>query len=320
MNNGIATDPVDKISNFVESMRMESDRNDGATPGTSNEVQPDERYLGAQKRAERTILEAEKYKAIIAEPPGEMVIAQNVVRNVGSGLSDDDFFHLTCHVESGLLEKIEKGQFVELDKLIPKDKRRLKSEDNHMEWIQSEGGTFLAPVSDRLSKINSFRCWEQAFRVYATIFCSANPHRSKEIWQYVSVISTVSNSYIWENVYEYDVTFRHLMAFNPSRSWAVTYNQMWNLCMKDHIVRTGFQNNFNRNSIGGNTPRGNFDRRKKGKHCWYFNRGEVCKYGKKCRFIEPCSYCDSAAHGVNICPKAEAKPKPGGPSGSASTD
>ena len=82
-----------------------------------------------------------------------------------------------------------------------------------------------------------FRHWEQAFRAYATIYCGANPKRSKEIWQYITVINTAATSYSLENVYNYDIMFRHLMAFNPQCSWAVTYNQMWNLSMKDPLPK-----------------------------------------------------------------------------------
>ena len=31
-------------------------------------------------------------------------------------------------------------------------------------------------------------------------------------------------------------------------------------------------------------------KKKKAAYCWYFNRGDPCKYGKKCRFTEKCSY------------------------------
>ena len=323
-----------RVSNFVEAIRV----NDGpvgqvgqvASPGPSrqpDQLEPDDLYQEAQKRAEKTILEAEKYKALIANPPGENYDSINnmnetlQVRDVGSGLTDDDFFHLTCHIEPSLVSKIEKGEFIDLDKLLPKDKKK-RSEDNRMEWVHSEGGgTYLAPVADRVNRISGYRKWEQAFRVYATIFCGANPHRSKEIWQYVSVINTAATSYIWENVYEYDVTFRHLMAFNPARSWAVTYNQMWNLCMKDPLTPKG--NPFNKgyggshhNGYSGGGSQGQRASatggppRKKGRYCWYFNRGEKCIYGKKCRFIEKCSCCDATTHGVNTCPKLEGKPKP----------
>ena len=82
-----------------------------------------------------------------------------------------------------------------------------------------------------------FRHWEQAFRAYATIYWGANPKRSKEIWQYITVINTAATLYSLENVYNYDIMFRHLMAFNPQCSWAVTYNQMWNLSMKDPLPK-----------------------------------------------------------------------------------
>ena len=143
-------------------------------------------------------------------------------------------------VDPALISKIEKGEFVDLEKLVPKDKRR-RSDDNRLEWIHQDGGTFLAPVSDRANKITNFRRWEQAFRIYATIYCGANPNRSREIRQYVSVISTAASTFVWDNVYEYDVIFRHLMAFNPCRSWAVTYNQMWNICMRESLPN---RNNF----------------------------------------------------------------------------
>ena len=164
------------------------------------------------------------------------------IMDIGSGVSDDDFFHLTCHIEPSLIHKIEKGEFVELEKLLPKDRIGNKVEEGHMEWVHRDGGTFLMPAQ-RDSKIGSFRKWEQAFRAYTTIYCGANPQRSKEIWQYITVINTAASSYTWENVYNYDITFRHLMAFNPQRSWAVTYNQMWNLSMKDPIPKNYRGNN-----------------------------------------------------------------------------
>ena len=159
--------------------------------------------------------------------------------NIGSGVSDDNFFHLTCYIDPSLIHKIEKGEYVELEKLLPKDKLNHNGGEDRLEWVQREGGTFLVPAN-RENKINGIRRWEQAFRVYATIYCGANPHRAKEIWQYIAVINTAVAAYSWDNVYHYDVTFRHLMAFNPHRSWAVTYNQMWNLAMRDLLPKTWF--------------------------------------------------------------------------------
>ena len=86
----------------------------------------------AQKRMEQVIVETEKFKAAVEKPPGTLYPSQlfqdssHLERNdqygkmclpdqligeaikietrqiVGSGLSDDDFFHLTCHIDASL--------------------------------------------------------------------------------------------------------------------------------------------------------------------------------------------------------------------------
>ena len=38
------------------------------------------------------------------------------------GRSNEDFFQLMCHVDASLRSKIENGEFVDLEKLLPKDK------------------------------------------------------------------------------------------------------------------------------------------------------------------------------------------------------
>ena len=90
--------------------------------------------------------------------------------DIGSGVSDDDFFHLTCHIEPSLIHKIEKGEFVELEKLLPKDKVGGNKDESRLEWVQRDGGMYLVPAQ-KDNKISKFRRWEQAFRAYATIYC-----------------------------------------------------------------------------------------------------------------------------------------------------
>ena len=281
----------------------------------------------ARARAEKAIVDAERFRAAVENPTGmvnrpkETEIAFNdqfKMLDIGSGVSDDEFFHLTCHIDPTLIHKIEKGEYVALEKLVPKDKLG-RSEENRLEWVHRDRGTFLVPAQKQ-NKIGSFRRWEQAFRAYATIYCGANPHRSKEIWQYITVINTATSYYTWENVYNYDITFRHLMAFNPQRSWAVTYNQMWNLSMRDPLRKTNFNENPTAHYSGGGYttpkyPNGNNNsnnnpmqvRRNKSDYCWNFNKGVPCKFGAKCKFIERCKYCDSPTHGVNACSKLQKK-------------
>ena len=130
------------------------------------------------------------------------------------------------------------------------------------------------------------------------------------------VINTAASSYQWDNVYNYDITFRHLMAFNPQCSWAVTYNQMWNLSMWDPLPKYNSKPGFSHYSGGGvAAPKSNggFNgnpmqvKRNKSDYCWNFNRGIPCKFGAKCKFVERCKYCDSLTHGINACTKLQKK-------------
>ena len=104
--------------------------------------------------------------------------------------------------------------------------------------------TFLAPAKDRDSQINGIRRWEQAFRIYAAIYCSANPTRSGEIWQYIHTINSAASTYQWDSVQYYDSVFRQMMAERPGRSWSKTYYQLWQLALKDHLPK---------NNQGGNS-------------------------------------------------------------------
>ena len=245
-------------------------------------------------------------------PQGNMMIPAR-----GRCVSDDDFFHLTCNIDSTLRKKIEQGDYVDLEKLMPKDRSSMYSrysESSKLEWIQQDGSTFLAPVSSRDNKITNVKKWDQAFRIYATFYTDANPHRSREIWQYVDIIHTAATSFVWDNVYNYDVTFRHLMEFNPMRSWGTTYTQMWNLALKEPLMKNGFNRNSGSANFGGSsTSHNNESGNKKGSfkrkpdYCWAFNRGIKCKFGRNCRYIEKCSYCNATTHGANTCTKLDKK-------------
>ena len=207
---------IDRISNFVETIRLDQERGqrqeqvvidspEAAIPGPSRISQvvvpgQDE----AQARNDRTILEAEKFKAIIANPPGiesnrfpnispgnnpgtggqNLMFQGNVNQysmhgntlnpnpqidsnvdflppQIGTGgVSDDDFFHLTCQVDESLKAKIEKGQYVDLDKLLPRggpfDNKMTGTNGNPLQWVQKDGGTFLMPAR-KTTRISGFR-------------------------------------------------------------------------------------------------------------------------------------------------------------------
>ena len=155
--------------------------------------------------------------------PGR-ILTQSVTDNIyfeSDGLRDDDeFFHLTCHVEPTLVAKIERGEFVELEKLLPKNRSGLTSDgsENRTELIFREGKPVIVPHIDRSRLITGIRKWEQAFRIYAAIYSKANPSRSAEIWQYVFVINTAAASHPWFQVADYDFAFRQTMGSNPKKA------------------------------------------------------------------------------------------------------
>ena len=162
-------------------------------------------------------------KTVIAGFPAQVALTQTQAQVTGQtmtsgdkGITDDEFFHLMCHVEPNLKQKIERGEFVDLEKLLMKDKfKNSNNVSQRMELVSRGGETFIIPV-DSGSKITNVRKWEQAFRIYAAIYSHTNPHRSTEIWQYVFVINSAASTYTWENVSNYDFMFRQLMACNPA--------------------------------------------------------------------------------------------------------
>ena len=223
----------------------------------------------------------------------------NVENVQNQGITDDEFFHLTCHVDPNMKEKIEWGEFIDLEKLLVKDRFRGHSSGAQRMGLVNKGGeTYFLPI-DKEYRISNVWRWEQAFRIYVAIYSHANPHRSAEIWQYVFVINSAASTYTWENMANYDYTFRQLMACNPNRSWANIYFQMWNLMMRDVLTKQNYSSEHQ--------SKGGTKQNKRSTYCWAFNRGEKCKFDPNCKFIEKCSYCDSTNHGRFECPKIKDK-------------
>ena len=131
------------------------------------------------------------------------------------------------------------------------------------------------------------------------------------------VINVAALAYQWSNVASYDVTFRHLMAFKPNRSWAKTYHQGWNLAMKEPLglnklggIAAGTSNSYNNFQSGSqsrqNTSRGNWC----DDCCWKFNRNN-CKRAE-CHLDHHCTYCGGWNHGYCNCRKRLRKERGGG--------
>ena len=324
---------IDRISNFVETIRLESEGSNRknspsvksvvrtpqqsgkkvsqhqAEPHCSHQLDDDlpDRSDPVKEKVNQIILNAEKMKANLVAPKGDY---NNLPFEINSDIqllrqldSDEDFSQISCHVDSSLKLKIERGEFVDLEKLIPKDRSfngYAMDDEQGIKLLTKDGYTYLgSPPNEK--KINNIRRWDQAFRVYATIYSMANPNRSGEIWQYVHAIHTAANTYLWDNVSFYDFSFRHLMANKPWRSWAKTYTEGWNMVLKGPSMRQGLQNRpqSSYDSQGNGVQKSNKSWRDD--CCWRYNKNS-CKR-PDCKYDHRCTHCAGWGHGYNVCRK-----------------
>ena len=126
-----------------------------------------------QSEADRAVLAAEKFKAAIAPPVKGMA--------PGTYFKDDldiEFMHVACHIDANTRAKIQRGEFVDLERLLPKANplkfHRESDEEKRMQMVSRDGMPYWVPA-EKENKIDCFKKWEQAFRVYASIYCQANP-------------------------------------------------------------------------------------------------------------------------------------------------
>ena len=260
--NEIETNVIDHISNFVEKIRLDSNRvSRKSAESTEDSRRVERRSTGSpfpgssgatvqqqeqqqERTADQLLKHAEKFKARIEALTGTSYdqllmpydyekLRSRFVRPEGLAPldseilflrnfdQDDEFFHITSQIDPSIKTKIERGEFVELERLLPKDRGAgFKSGNEEInkqlfQLIAQGTNNYVDPPAVRTGRINSLRRWEQAFRVYAAIYTRANPERSSEIWQYIYVIHTAAAGNPWDNVYFYDINFRELMASKP---------------------------------------------------------------------------------------------------------
>ena len=250
---------------------------------TSQESEEDRARRHDRERAQKEVIDAEKFNATI-NPPG--MSYYQMIKQLNLQDPDEEYFHIVCHVEQGLKDKIKKGQFVELERLIRKN-RFSKQKERWQMGRDTDGTPMWEPCEDKETKINNVYKWDQAFRVYATIYSQEHPSRAAEIWQYIESIHNAAKIYCWDNVANYDYCFRQLMNDNPDRSWAKPYLQMWTTTLCEPYNRV--QNRGE--SSGKNNRFSNV--------CWKFNKHK-CN-NPNCRYEHRCSYCGGTNHTSLTC-------------------
>ena len=227
---------------------------------------------------------------------------------------DDEFFHVTCHIDPGLRAKIERGEYIKLEKLLPKDRVSTGghvNDDEHpncLELVSQGAHHFIAPYCERTVRISGIRRWDQAFHIYAAVYTQANPLRSGEVWQYIHSIHTAAGSYSWECVAVYDYMFHKLMESKPWHSWGKTYTQGWNLALHSNHNSSQFSSGGSgQGNSGVALGKNKQDRSWKDNCCWRYNRNKCKRTGNDCNYQHRCTYCSGWNHGYFNCRKRSRK-------------
>ena len=212
---------------------------DGQVLGTSRqhkEIQQDEPLrCDEEEKLDQMIREAENVKTKMFATPGKEQCKNRGGNLIHSVIADDDYLILGAHLDEHLTEKIIRGEYIDLAKLLPRDRlSTTQSEGQRLQLVIKGGQSFWVPMNDNLS-INNFQKWEQAFRIFSDVYSRAHPHRSPELLQYCHVINMIASQYVWENVYDYDKDFRLHMQRHPDRSWSIILQQAWAIRLRDRI-------------------------------------------------------------------------------------
>ena len=108
------------------------------------------------------IVQAEQFKAAVEKPKGNV---PQIISQLPAGLTevpqlqtfnqyfkqlldndDNEFFHLTFHIEPSLKSKIESGQYVELERLLPRSRSQIIADEQKFQMINKNGYSYWIPA------------------------------------------------------------------------------------------------------------------------------------------------------------------------------
>ena len=166
----------------------------------------------AEERTKELLRKAENSKANMLQVPGRESLDSNYDNVIFSSsdlfhsvVVDEDYSAIGKHIDEGLRKRIQEGEFVDFARLIPRD-QVLALNDNRIELVNNNGRPELRSVSE-VETIGSFGKWEQAFRIFSTVYTDRYPERAKQLLQYNHIIFSASLTFTWSNVYAYDIDF-----------------------------------------------------------------------------------------------------------------
>ena len=155
---------------------------------------------------EQLIKEAKLAKEKLARIPGKGVVEDNTGKIDGvhdghllhSVIVDEEYTAIASHINEGLRRRIILGEYIDLARLLPRDSIQ-GEEDQRMEMVNRGGLSYWVPISDRnSSSISNIVKWEEAFRIFSSIYTEGNPSRGVELIQYCNIIHEAALEYPWE--------------------------------------------------------------------------------------------------------------------------
>lgn len=314
-SNGPVTEK--SIDSFISDIRRSVTQID--PDKTADQLEKEKQLLAereSKERADKILLEAELNRAELLKPGNDSkliseqeLIAEKLGELLGVNLKhlvyDAQHKSLGSHVDAAMRSRILRGEYVELEKLLPKHLKGNSQNQKRMHLVNTEGRALWAPENEG-PEINSYRKWEQAFEVYASIYITGFPKRAGELYDYKYVIRDAADNFIWENVAGYDEEFRRHLGSHPSRGWTPKLSDEWTKHMKTQLHKhgekggaastSGGHSSFANQNVNNNGGAG----QKAREICRRYNKGR-CTFGKACKFLHRCSICNKYGHGASIC-------------------
>ena len=196
---------------------------------------------------------------------------------------DDDNLHapiridsrLSIHVDNNLKQKIWKGKYLDLEKLLP-ETSFTKAEPVNL-TLRSNGKLTLAKHSHTRS-ITHINDWITAFLIYMDVYMEMYPKRGRELLHYMAIIRRMASQNKGPAWYLYDKEFRRSLPHYQSLSWMIKDSEIYDRCVYDSMSgqlsfdHTKMHETINTTQYGP---------------CRFFNELRGC-YRKTCEFAHEC--------------------------------
>lgn len=133
---------------------------------------------------------------------------------------------IDSHVPMSLREKIWRSEYIELGLLLKGDQELRDMLDSASVQVNRRGLLEMKPRPS-MSKVDSIETWTSGFLIFASVYLSKYPHRTREILKYIHTIRLAASRFGGDAFRLYDEQFRIRQARHPNNSWATVNAELW---------------------------------------------------------------------------------------------